>query len=59
VQFLSRVPAFSVSGEPKWSGNVTAGGEAGGQPGGFGTFSFGFRGEAFRHAGQRLVPQDR
>jgi hemoglobin/transferrin/lactoferrin receptor protein len=51
VQFLSRVPTFSVSGEPKWSGNAIAGGEAGGHPGGFGTFSFGFGAKRFAMLG--------
>ena len=51
VQFLSRVPAFSVSDRAEWSGNVIAGGEVGGHPGGFGTFSFGFGAKRFAMLG--------
>jgi len=57
VQFLSRVPEFSVSGEPKWSGNVTAGGEAGGHPGGFGTLGFGFGTKRFAMIGSASLRQ--
>ncbi len=47
VQFLSRVPSFSVSAEPKATGQLVVGGEAGGQPGGFGAGSFGYGNKRF------------
>lgn len=47
VQFLSRAPAFSPTGDPHWSGRLAIGGEAGGHPGASGTFTFGFGAKQF------------